>query len=72
MKKYTVGELSWDQTVLMGDYEEGEHTFEMPESTVPTGKLTLGRYVMKTVFMDDSGAYLWAGVNIFKVVGNEA
>jgi hypothetical protein len=68
VKKYTVGELSWDQTVMMGDFEAGEHQFVFAESTVPTGKLTLGEYCMKTVFMDAHGQYLWAGVNTFQVV----
>lgn len=70
VKKYTVGELSWDQTVMMGDFPSGPHAFQMPSSTVPTGKLTVGRYWMKTVFMDARGTYLWAGVNTFKVVGS--
>ena len=68
VKKYAVGELSWDQTVAMGDFSAGEHEFSFAESTVPTGKLTAGRYVMKTVFMDVHGQYLWAGVNTFQVV----
>jgi hypothetical protein len=68
VKKYAVGELSWDQTILMGDFEAGEHEYKFEASTVPTGKLSLGRYIMKTVFMDGHGQYLWAGVNAFQVV----
>lgn len=30
------------------------------------------RYVMKTVFMDAHGQYLWAGVNAFEVVPSAA
>ena len=71
IKKYAVGELSWDQTVMMGDFEAGEHEFEFAQSAVPTGKLTLGKYCMKTVFMDAHGQYLWAGVNAFEVVAGE-
>jgi hypothetical protein len=68
IKKYTVGELSWDQTVMMGSFEAGEHEYRFPESTVPTGTLTRGRYQMKTVFIDAHGKYLWAGLNQFEVV----
>jgi hypothetical protein len=68
VKKYAVGELCWDQTVIMGNFDAGTHTFKFEESQVPTGTLTLGDYRMKTVFMDVHGTYLWAGVNDFRVV----
>lgn len=71
VKKYTVGELSWDQTVLIGDLPAGEHEFTFAEGTVPTGTLTRGRYCMKTVFMDAHGQYLWAGLNQFELVPAE-
>jgi hypothetical protein len=71
-KKYTVGELSWDQTVMMGSFEAGEHEYNFSESAVPTGNLTRGKYQMQTVFMDVHGQYLWAGLNQFEVVAADA
>lgn len=68
VKKYAVGELSWEQTVVMGNFDAGEHAFAFERSAVPTGTLTLGEYRMKTILMDVHGSYLWAGVNDFRVV----
>lgn len=62
-----VGELNWNQTVMMGDYDAGDHIYQFEESQVPRGSLTLGKYTMKTVFMDTHGSYLWAGLNHFEV-----
>lgn len=70
-KKYAVGELSWEQTVIMGDYEAGEHEYSFNEGSVPVGMLNLGQYRMKTVFMDAHGQYLWAGMHNFKVTKPE-
>lgn len=71
VKKYAVGELSWEQVVLMGDYDAGEHEYAFVESKVPFGMLNLGQYRMKTVFMDAHGQYLWAGVHNFQVTKPE-
>jgi hypothetical protein len=68
VKKYAVGELSWEQIVLMGDFAKGTHEYTFEASQVPKGTLTLGKYRMKTVFMDVHGQYLWAGLNEFRVV----
>jgi hypothetical protein len=71
VKKYAVGELSWEQVVVMGDFSTGEHEFSFAESRVPVGPLSLGQYRMKTVFMDMHGKYLWAGVHNFQVIKPE-
>lgn len=71
VKKYAVGELSWEQVTLMGDCEAGDHEYAFVESKVPFGVLNLGQYRMKTVFMDAHGQYLWAGVHNFRVIKPE-
>lgn len=68
VKKYSVGELSWTQTCVLGDRDAGEHIYQFEESQVPRGALFLGDYTMKTVFMDAHGSYLWAGISYYRVV----
>ena len=46
----------------------GVHSYQFEESQVPKGSLSMGKYEMKTIFMDSHGQYLWAAVNSFEVM----